>query len=181
MSKMEVVLVRHGLTENNKNGITNGQLDEPLAKEGEAQALELAERLKNKPIEVIYSSPLKRATFTAMPIAEKLGKPINIDHRLIEVNFGKFEGMPNEEVKRTLGAEMRDLFNKYEYDLTPYGVESSIQVEKRVREFYDELKDQPYKMVLIVTHGGIMRWLHYLITGEKIGPRPNAEELHLKI
>ena len=76
---------------------------------------------------------------------------------------------------------MRDLFNTYKYDLTPYGGESSTQVEARVRSFYDELKDQPYKTVLAVTHGGIVRWLHYLATGEKIGPRSNAEELHLKV
>lgn len=180
-SEMELIVVRHGVTEANINGITNGQLDEPLASEGEIQAQELAERLAPKPIEIIYSSPLKRATFTAMPIAEKLGKTINIDHRLIEVSLGRFEGKPNTEVKKELGSEMRDLFNQYEYDLIPYGGESSTQVETRVQSFLEDLKDQPYKMALIVTHGGIVRWIHYLVTGEKTGPRPNAEELHLKI
>src|SRR3990167_8399519 len=168
---MEVILVRHGLTENNKRRITNGRLDEPLAKEGKIQAQELAQRLKDKPIDIIYSSPLKRATLTALPIAEKLGKAINIDHRLIEVDFGSFEGKPSEEVREVLGDEMRDLFNKYEYDLTPYGGESSTQVEGRVKSFYEDLKQQPYEMVLVVTHGGIVRWLHYFATGEKIGPR----------
>jgi len=75
---------------------------------------------------------------------------------------------------------MRELFNKYEYDLTPYGGESSAQVEKRVRSFYESLIKQPHETILIVTHGGILRWLHYFITGKKIGPRPNSEELHLK-
>lgn len=178
---MEIILVRHGLTEANKNGITNGQLDEPLAEEGKVQAQELADRLQDKPIEIIYSSPLKRATLTALPIAEKLGKTINIDRRLIEVSFGRFEGRPNEEVKAVLGDEMRDLFNKYEYDLIPYGGESSSQVENRARSFYDDLKKLPYETILVVTHGGIVRWLHYFATGEKIGPRPNAEELHLKV
>src|SRR3990167_9761152 len=100
---MEVILVRHGLTENNKKGITNGRIDEPLADEGIEQAQELARRLKDKPIDVIYSSPLKRATFTALPIAEKIGRTINIDHRLIEVDFGDFEGKPNSEVEKILG------------------------------------------------------------------------------
>ncbi|MBI4033772.1 histidine phosphatase family protein [Candidatus Saccharibacteria bacterium] len=177
---MEVILVRHGLTKNNKLGITNGRIDEPLAEEGKIQAQELAQRLKDKPIDVIYSSPLKRATLTALPIAEKLGKTINIDRRLIEVDFGSFEGKPHREVKEVLGDEMRGLFNKYEYDLTPYDGESSAQVEERVKAFYGDLKQQPYEMVLVVTHGGILRWLHYLITGEKIGPLPNGEELHLK-
>ena len=177
---MEVILVRHGLTENNKKGITNGRIDEPLADEGIEQAQELARRLKDKPIDVIYSSPLKRATFTALPIAEKIGRTINIDHRLIEVDFGDFEGKPNSEVEKILGDEMRELFNKYEYDLTPYGGESSAQVEKRVRSFYESLIKQPHETILIVTHGGILRWLHYFITGKKIGPRPNSEELHLK-
>lgn len=177
---MELIIVRHGLTEANINGIANGQLDEPLAEEGKSQAQELAQRLESKEIEIIYSSPLKRASLTAIPIAEKLGKTINIDHRLMEVNFGSFEGRPNAEMEKTLGSSARELFNKYEYDFTPYGGESSAQVEARVKSFYDDLKDQPYEMVLVVTHGGIVRWLHYLVTGEKIGPRPNAEELHLK-
>ena len=178
---MELILVRHGLTEANKNGITNGQLDEPLAEDGKVQAQELADRLKDKSIDIIYSSPLKRATLTALPIAEKLGKTINVDRRLIEVSFGEFEGRPNKEVKEALGDEMRDLFNKYEYDLTPYGGESSEQVEERVKSFLEELKAEPYRSVLIVTHGGIVRWLHYFVTGEKIGPRPNGEELHIKV
>jgi len=181
MTGMELIIVRHGLTEHNKNGIVNGQLDEPLAKEGKVQARELADRLASKGIEVIYSSPLKRATFTAMPVAERTGKLINIDHRLIEVSFGSFEGKPNAEIEESLGSNARELFNKYEYDFTPYGGESSPQVEARVKAFYKDLKDQPYQTVLIVTHGGIVRWLHYIVTGEKIGPRPNGEELHLKI
>lgn len=178
---MELIVVRHGVTNSNIKGITNGQIDESLTKEGKKQAIALSERLKSKNIDIIYSSPLKRASLTALPIAEKIGKEINIDHRLIEVSFGSFEGKPNAELVKVLGSDARKLFNEYVYDFTPYGGESSVQVEKRVRSFFDELKDQSYKTVLIVTHGGIVRWLHYLATGEKTGPRPNAEELHLKV
>lgn len=177
---MELIIVRHGITETNINDIVNGQLDEPLAENGITQAQELAQRLESKNIEIIYSSPLKRATLTALPIAERIGKTINIDHRLIEVDFGSFEGKPNIEMEKELGSDARGLLNRYEYDFTPYGGESSTQVEARVRSFCNDLKDKPYETVLVVTHGGIVRWLHYLITGEKIGPRPNAEELHLK-
>lgn len=177
---MELIVVRHGLTGTNIRGIINGQLDEPLAKEGKAQAQKLAKRLEFKGIECIYSSPLKRATLTALPIAEKIGTTINIDRRLIEVNFGSFEGKPNTEMEKELGSQAREFLNRYKYDFTPFGGESSAEVEKRVQLFLDDLKKQPYKLVLIVTHGGIMRWLHYICTGEKIGSHPNAEELHLK-
>jgi broad specificity phosphatase PhoE len=178
---MEIIIVRHGLTQTNKDGIVNGQLDEPLAEEGETQAQSLAKRLENRGIEVIFSSPLKRTTLTALPIAEKINKEINVDHRLIEVHFGSFEGKPNEEMIKTLGHNARDFLNKYKYDFTPYGGESSEQVETRVRSFINDLKKMSYKRVLIVTHGGILRWIHYVVNGQKIGSRPNGEELDLKI
>lgn len=177
---MEVIIARHGVTHSNQNGITNGRLDEALAPEGKAQALALAERLKGLGIEKIYSSPLQRATATAQPLAKKLGQEIELDERLIEVSFGDFEGKPNQELIDHLGKGPRELFDDYKYDFSSFNGESSEQVEARVRSFLDDLKKQDYRLVLIVTHGGILRWINYLITGEKIGASPNAEELHLQ-
>ena len=93
--EIDLFIVRHGLTEANKRGITNGRMDEPLAVEGLDQADRLADRLQYKHIDIIYSSPLQRSVQTASPIARKLGKTINLDDRLIEVGFGEFEGKPN--------------------------------------------------------------------------------------
>jgi broad specificity phosphatase PhoE len=175
---MELIIVRHGLSEANKAQRV-GDPDSPLTEEGRQQALALADRLKDLQIEVIYTSTMRRSLDTAAPYARKIDKKVIADPRLGEVRFGTLEGRPDSEAVKIVGANIRDLFDSYEYDFTEWGGETSEQVRARVQEFLDDLKKQPYKLVLIVCHGGIIRWLHYLITGEKISWLPNAEELHL--
>jgi len=175
---MELIIVRHGQSEANQQDITSGP-DVSLTIEGKQQAGDLARRLQNLEIEKIYSSPFKRAMHTAQPIADLLNIRIDVDHRLREVSFGSFEGRPHSEVVKIIGKDPRGLFNEYEYDFKPYGGESSKEVEARVKSFLEDLKKQRYKLVLIVTHGGIIRWINYLVTGEKIGSTTYAEELHL--
>jgi broad specificity phosphatase PhoE len=177
---MEIIIVRHGLSEANKAGIVSGHLDTPLTKEGHQQAKKLSQRLADKKIEAIFSSPLKRAMETALPLAEKLGIEINVDRRIIEVNFGDFEAKSNDKLVQKLGMAPRDLLDTYEYDFSSFNGETSNEVRTRVESFLKDLKEQPYETVLVVAHGGIVRWLHYLVTGEKITWMPNAEELHLK-
>lgn len=171
---MKLIVVRHGLCQDNVDKVIGGQHDDNLTDEGKIQAQELANKLVSYGIEHIYSSPLKRTTETALPIAEKLDTTINIDRRLIEVSFGSFEGKPNEEFESVVGSEPSELLSSYQYDLREHGGESSTQVEKRVRAFIKDLKKQPFNVVLIVTHGGIVRFFHYICTGKKTGSYPNA-------
>lgn len=178
---MKLIVVRHGLTQTNQDGIINGRLDEPLAEEGKRQAEKLAEELASKNIEAIYSSPLKRASMTALPIADRIKKPINIDRRIIEVDVGHFQQKTLEDTKKELGRILPDLLDEYKYDFrSTEGGESSEQVEARVKSFINDIKQLPYKEVLVITHGGILRWFHYICTGKKIGRRPNAEVLELE-
>lgn len=169
------------MTQFNIDQVSNGQIDEPLAEEGKEQAQKLADRLEDRGIEIIYSSPLKRATMTAMPIADRINKEINVDRRLMEVSLGSFEGRPYKEVEKELGKTIRDFLDDYSFDFTKFGGESSKQVEERVSAFLDDLKKTNYQTVLIITHGGILRWIKYIVTGEKAGPHSNAEESDLVI
>jgi broad specificity phosphatase PhoE len=177
---MEIIIVRHGLSEANKAGIVSGHLDTPLSKEGKDQAQKMAARLAGLKIDAIFSSPLKRAIDTALPLAEKIGTKVIVDRRLIELNWGDFESKPDADFIKVYGAPARDILDTYKYDFSEYGGETSEQVEARIKSFLEDLKKQPYQLVLVVCHGGVVRWLHYLITGEKITWQPNAEELHLK-
>ena len=178
---MEVIIVRHGLSESNKADEVGGP-DTPLAEEGLQQAEELAERLAGLEIDAIYSSTMPRAIDTAKPIAKKIGKEVIMDERLCEVDFGAyFYGKPHEILKEELGGiSGSDAMDSYVYDFSKWGGETSQEVESRLKSFLEDLKKQPYELALIVCHGGVVRWLHYLITGEKITRQANAEELHLK-
>lgn len=179
---MKLLVARHGLTQTNKDQVINGRLDEPLTEEGKRQAKELAEKLRSAGIEAIYSSPLKRTSMTALPIAEKINVEINIDRRIIEVDVGRFQGQPDTMAEKEFGCKISGLLDTYSYDFrdSERG-ESSEQVEARIRSFIEDLKETPYKCVLVVTHGGIVRWFSYICTGQKIGRQPNAKVLEYAI
>lgn len=176
---MDIIVVRHGQTEANKSGVIG--TDSNLTEEGKQQAKELGDKLSREQIDVIYCSPLKRTSQTALPLAEKLGREIFIDERIREVDWGDFDGLPGSFFKKTIGMEPRDSLDSYAYDFHQHHGESSADVERRVRSFVDELRTKPYGKVLIITHGGIVRMLHYVITGEKILYQPNAKVINLKI
>ncbi len=99
MPELELILVRHGETDWNRERFYRGREDVPLNANGIAQAELTAEALKERVFEAIYSSPLKRSMVTAKRIA----LPHQIDVRekwdLIDVDFGVWAGMSEEQVK----------------------------------------------------------------------------------
>ncbi|HEY0343484.1 MAG TPA: histidine phosphatase family protein, partial [Solirubrobacteraceae bacterium] len=88
-----ITLVRHGQTERSSRGAYSGQLDVPLTSLGREQAQRCAERLAGTDVDAIYTSPLVRALQTAQAVAEASGVSLTIDDRLIEVDYGPFEGL----------------------------------------------------------------------------------------
>jgi len=92
-------LIRHGTTQWNIKEVFRGQKDIELNEDGlkEAEATGLC--LKNTPIQVIFSSPLKRAKKTADIIASYCKVPVEILDDITDINFGKWQGMSHEDVK----------------------------------------------------------------------------------
>src|SRR5215472_10274815 len=84
--------LRHGETDWNARGISQGNVDIPLNATGLAQARSAAERLRNRGIASIVASPLSRARVTAEIAGEALGLPVAVDADLREVSFGVQEG-----------------------------------------------------------------------------------------
>ena len=82
-----LILVRHGRTALNAAGRLQGRIDEPLDDVGRKQAAIVAEHVG--PVDVLISSPLRRATETA----EAFGIPFETDERWIELSYGIFEGV----------------------------------------------------------------------------------------
>ncbi|MEW6096836.1 MAG: histidine phosphatase family protein [bacterium] len=105
----KIILVRHGQTAWNKEEIFRGRIDIDLDETGISQAKLLAKRLGELQINAVYSSPLKRALNTAIPIANYHGLKVNIDDHFIDINYGNWEGKSNEEVKETF----KDLYQKW--------------------------------------------------------------------
>lgn len=138
-----VVLSRHGLTPRSIPEQHIGQrIDPPLSDEGRAQAAALAARLAPFAFDRILSSPLRRAYETAEAVASAAEAPtqpaVEIDRRLLEMDYGDWEGLTYEEIEALGAAERR----RWEADPAtvpcPNG-ESGNEVAARVRSFLGDL------------------------------------------
>lgn len=152
-----IFVVRHGETNFNKNGKYLGKADIPLNAVGIAQAKHLAEEASGLNIEVIYSSPLKRAIETVGFIRQKNNCKIIIDNHFIERSLGVYEGLNKDEAKNKYpdlyARNITRIFN----DAPPNG-ETINEVIKRVFIGVDEIKKQNnFSNVLISTHGFVTK------------------------
>ncbi|OGH24077.1 MAG: hypothetical protein A2698_00545 [Candidatus Levybacteria bacterium RIFCSPHIGHO2_01_FULL_42_15] len=162
---MNIFVIRHGITELNKQRKVNGQIDEPLSLEGAEQAKATIPIIP-KSIRYIYTSPLIRARQTAEIINTKLNHPIFSIDELTEIHMGTLAGYSWEEME--LGEELKKRHRTVQFDYRPYGGESVKEVKKRVTEFLKKLKKKHKdNEVLIITHGGIIRLL-YLLEQNKV-------------
>ena len=88
-----VVLVRHGRSTSNVAGTLAGRTPGvELDDQGREQAANLARRLKDISIDRLISSPLERCRQTLAPLAAELGLPVDVDDRLLEVDYGAWSG-----------------------------------------------------------------------------------------
>lgn len=95
---MKIYLIRHGQTDWNIQGRIQGSHDIPLNETGRAQAELLAKGMDSRPVSKIFSSSLIRATETAERISTRQKVEICPMPQLIEVEFGKWEGMTWDEI-----------------------------------------------------------------------------------
>ena len=159
-----VILARHGQTEWNKERRFQGRTNVQLTEEGKRQAYSLALRLESWPPEVIYTSPLDRALYTANVIGERVNiKPIVLAE-LQEINFGSWEGQSIAGLER----EQHENFSKWRADPffnPPAGAETWEQLYTRLSRAVKTFLDGSYKNIVVVSHGGIMRALYAVFTG----------------
>ena len=147
-----VYYVRHGETVWNTENKVCGMVDSPLTDRGHQQAIELGRRIAAEGLhidEILYS-PLSRAVDTARHISEMTGIPMRPEPRIIEQNFGDFEGTD----RRT---EAFDRARTRFADRNGDG-ESMLQICQRVFNVLDEIKaESDEKVYLLVAHNGIAR------------------------
>ena len=97
-----IYIIRHGKTELNKANVLQGRSDYPLNEEGISQAKRAACGMSGIDFSNVFSSPLKRAVQTAELVAP--GIKAVIDERLIEMDYGPYEGSdlrdPSPEIRR---------------------------------------------------------------------------------
>lgn len=162
MSGQRLVVVRHGVTEWNREGRWQGRLDPPLSGDGHREARLVAARIAAdddlRPARIV-SSTLSRASETAQAIGRECGLPVEPDPRLMEIGAGEWEGHTHDELERT-DAERYRAWRTAETEVRPPGGEPIDDAIGRIRELVDELGSAhgPWPIVL-VSHGGILRIL----------------------
>jgi broad specificity phosphatase PhoE len=134
---LTLVLTRHGSTARSEPEQHLGQrLDVPLSDQGRAEAMTLGERLQGVSFSRILSSPLLRARESAALMAP--GRDPELDHRLLEMDYGRWEGLTYAEIEAADVAVRR----RWEADpgaLACPGGESGEQVARRAGAFLDDL------------------------------------------
>ncbi|MEY3360811.1 MAG: hypothetical protein RL531_530 [Actinomycetota bacterium] len=93
-----IVLARHGQTEANRDGLLVGRIDPPLTALGLEQAGRLGDVLTATRASRVVSSPLERTRRTATVIAARLGLEVEIDERIVEMDYGAWDGTPLAEI-----------------------------------------------------------------------------------
>ena len=147
---MKLYIARHGETPWNVENRVSGRTDVPLTERGNRQAQELAKNAMGKDIEVILASPLLRARQTAQTVSDAIGVPVEIDERLIELDFGKFEGGPRSDPDFQ--------YTRGQFPTRYPGGESAFQLAHRVYSALEDVKRKyDGKTVLLVCHGGVCR------------------------
>lgn len=159
-----IIIIRHGETDHNIQGICQGQLNIALNSQGLKQAQQLARRLQNETVDVLYSSDLKRCLQTTMPVANMLKLKPKLEKAIREFDFGELQGKAWVEI-RAKSAEILDQIEAMtDVHFNGHKGESRHQFRVRLQSFIDELRrTDAGKKVMIVTHGGAKRVLMELL------------------
>lgn len=160
---MKIYLARHGETEFNLKKILMGQrYDVDLDKAGIAQAEALAQTVPPE-VNIIFSSPLKRAYHTALIIADKLKLGVVSRDELEERDFGNLSGRSWADIEKETGVSLQHIEEHLDVDLSKFNSETINLVKVRLMHFLADLKKHySDKTPLIVTHSGIIRIMYIL-------------------
>jgi alpha-ribazole phosphatase len=146
-----LLLVRHAEPTPDVRGRCYGTLDVELSADGREQAAALGDALRDEPIDLVVSSPRLRAVQTAAA----LGRPVEVDDRLCELDFGDFEGRTYEELER----DEPELFRAWMSSPTtvrfPNG-ESYADLRARATAALADVRARA-ECAVVVTHGGVIR------------------------
>lgn len=167
---MKIFLVRHGMDE---EGFRGGWSQRGLIDQGIIQSRKLAEYLYNHPeqygIKTILSSDLTRAVETTREIEQILKIETIYSEEWREMNNGILAGIPNKEAEEKYPGMY---FNTLQMD-TPFpGGETPMHFYTRIRRVFDNLcikleSQEMQSNVLLVTHGGVINILYYLLNGQE--------------
>lgn len=181
MNAVAALLVRHGRSTANLQGIWQGRLDYPLSDEGRRQARRAGRSLHGTQPARIYTSPLLRAAESARLIAGEIGYPpeeIEPLEDLAERGGGMLEGHTWDEFESLHPERSRRFFELPDEERWQYlGAESTASALGRMRQALETVRDrhEPGETAILVSHGGLLGSFFL----EEFGPEVPGEEAAL--
>ena len=153
-------IIRHGQTQGNAAKQLQGRCDNPLNEVGIEQAREVGELLSSAGVRFdrVYTSPLARAVRTAEIIAPGVGQIV--DERLIEMDYGPYEGMSLDDP----APEVLLFFKDFANNPAPEGMEPLADIVSRMGAFLEDVRlEAALGDILVSTHAIAMKGaLEYL-------------------
>ncbi|BAI76323.1 phosphoglycerate mutase (plasmid) [Azospirillum sp. B510] len=170
---IRLAFLRHGVTGWNREGRIQGRTDIPLDPEGRDRLARLSLPPDWRDA-TLHASPLSRAVETAALLGN--GRPVHTDPRLVEMDWGAWEGLRGIELRADPASGYRDL-EEWGWDFRPPGGESPADVRTRLASWLRARKISDTH--LVVTHIGVIRVALALAWGwEFRGPPPVPVKRH---
>jgi len=165
---LNIILVRPGTTEYDRQGRIQGRLDLPLTEEGKREAASTCEQLQSKAIDIIYTSPNKAALETAGVIGKTLGlKPKTLD-KLQNLDQGLWQGMRVADVKQKQPKVFRKWQQAPEHMCPPSG-ETVADAKARIQQVVTKLlKKHREGVIALVLPEPVATMTHNILRGEAL-------------
>ncbi|MEI5908500.1 histidine phosphatase family protein [Bacillus spongiae] len=155
-----------------------GTKDSPLSSIGREQTLRLSEKLHPFDLDLIYTSSTNRTIETTNIINEQRNLIVTKSNKLLEMNFGEWEGLTRSQIKETFNNEYKLFETDPANFVAPTG-ESLVEVKARVIQFINELLEKHNgKNVLVVTHSIVLKILMANFEGRPLAKMWNESTIH---
>ena len=173
----QLLLIRHGEVEERYHHVFGGRIDMELSARGQQQAQAMADYLRGRPVDALYSSSMKRARATSKPIAEALSLDPTFLDTIREVDFGDWTGHHWNEIQPKFGVSAFAWLDEYTSGRIP-NAEPLADYSRRVEDGLQKiLTEQPGRTTAVVCHGGVIRMMLSLMLKQ---PLAEMAKVHIE-
>ncbi len=155
-TEQELIMIRHGETEWNKNRRYQGQEDVSLNEKGREQARLAAEALAGEDLDMICASDLSRAYDTASELTADRELEVREFPDLRELDFGNWGGQSYEDIVENDEKRFKDWLENPGETSPPEG-EAMDEFRERVCGAFDRIIEDEAEKIAVVAHGGSLR------------------------
>ena len=181
----DILIIRHGQTDWNKQKRLQGHSDIPLNEDGFLQAVTLAKTLQNESLDAIFSSDLQRAWQTANEIAKCHNLPVLTDPSFRERCYGICEGMMSDEIRAAFPKSYEAWYAADPDHFFPDGDRKTESPRQFHRRAMDAIRDiatrHTGKTLAVVTHFGVIETAYRVARNIPLGTRCRMPVLNTSI